>query len=270
MAKQANNYSDQQMNNFTYDDTLGAWQVTDVAGSTAAAAGGGNNAYYAKPSGTNADGTVAYTSATTITVTGMPYTFTQFDIESIAQIPTSGDVTSFTDKADFAVAAGVITVTGATFGATDEFVVVFTGPERAYDDSQNLQLTQILNQDYLRYTDVTLVVTANDLTASYAKQGSTIAMQGYNILQIFIDADVNDSLNVDIKLMSVHTLAGTQYDIMPLSVQSLWTTVVADFSAVYQFEVDGLPYVDIMAIAGTAGATAGDLTINIVKQYIGA
>ncbi len=141
---------------------------------------------------------------------------------------------------------------------------------RVVDDDINFLMTQDQSHIWTRYTSPTVVVTAEDLTASYLKQGATIDMRGYNILQIFVEADVNDSLNVDMKLMAVHTLAGTQFDIKPLSVQSLWTTVVADFADVYEFHVNGLPYVDIMVIAGTAGATAGDLTINISKQYIGA
>jgi len=49
--------------------------------------------------------------------------------------------------------------------------------------------------------------------------------------------------------------------------QALWTTGAADSKVYYEFDIGGIPVVQLQAIAGTAGATAGDLTIYITKKY---
>lgn len=102
---------------------------------SAPAAASGDTLWKAKASGINADATSAYASATSLTVTGLSWTFNKNDIESITQIPTSGDQTIFSDKADFAVSGTTITVTGATFAASDTFIVVLDGPRKAPFDS---------------------------------------------------------------------------------------------------------------------------------------
>lgn len=122
-----------------------------TVGDTASQAGGlsqasGSAVYYAKPSGTNADGTSAYASATTLTVTGLPFTFTQYDIESIEQIPTSGTSTLYSDKADFSVSGTTITVTGAAFAATDEFIVKLVDGNKAYDSANDSNRVEIINR----------------------------------------------------------------------------------------------------------------------------
>lgn len=84
--------------------------------------------YIGKPTGQNGDFVTAYTAATQITISSLPTGVSAFydnDIVSIQQIDTTGAVvnTYTRDDAVMAIAANVITVTGATFGATDTFVV---------------------------------------------------------------------------------------------------------------------------------------------------
>jgi hypothetical protein len=74
------------------------------------------------------DFVTAYGSATTITTSGLPSyhsTLLDDDIVIIVQIATAGSVTNIytRDDATITVAAGTITVTGATFVNTDAFVV---------------------------------------------------------------------------------------------------------------------------------------------------
>lgn len=99
----------------------------------------GSGDYLAKPSGTNADASVSYTSATTITVAGLSFTFTKHDIKWIKQIPLTGAVTYHTDPVKLSVSSGVITVTGATFAATDTFEVAFSGQVKGYDSGLDIQ-----------------------------------------------------------------------------------------------------------------------------------
>jgi len=78
--------------------------------------------------GQNGDFDVAYTAATQITVSNLPFYVASLyneDIVSITQIDINGTVlaTYTRDDAQMAIAANVITVTGASFGATDTFIV---------------------------------------------------------------------------------------------------------------------------------------------------
>ena len=76
--------------------------------------------YVGKASGTNADFTTVYTSATTLTFSGLPSdvsTFTAEDIVSITQIATDGSVTNTITRDDNAMTMSghVLTVVGAAF-----------------------------------------------------------------------------------------------------------------------------------------------------------
>ena len=173
-------------------------------------AGGGNNAYYAKPSGTNADGVSTYTAATQVTVTGLPFAFTKYDIESIRQSPLVGDDTVLSDKADFAVSSGVITVTGATFVATDKFVVTLTGPDKAYDQGQNLALMQMVNGPWNPKAPVPLLTAAQPLTTAFADIAGEISMGGDNLLSLFLTIDINDASNIEIRFLHKHESSGAE------------------------------------------------------------
>jgi len=84
--------------------------------------------YVGKASGTNADFTTAYLAGTTITLSGFPSdvdAFTADDIASVVQIATDGSVTAtYTrDDAAMSITANVLTVSSATFTASDTFVI---------------------------------------------------------------------------------------------------------------------------------------------------
>ena len=87
--------------------------------------------YIGKASGTNADFTTAYATATTLTCASLPTdvaSLTADDVASIVQIATNGSVTNTYSRDDITITASgtdptTLTVTGASFGATDTFVV---------------------------------------------------------------------------------------------------------------------------------------------------
>jgi len=119
-----------------------------------------------------------------------------------------------------------------------------------------------------QYTEVVSLVTAQDLTASYADFGVEIDMIGYTKLGIWVTSDVNDSLDVTLKILAKHTSAGAdEYEIDGVDTRTLWSTTVADFKKYYEVEIGAVPIIQLQAIAGTVGATAGDLTISITKIY---
>jgi len=100
-----------------------------------------------KASGTNADFTTAFASATTLTCSSLPSGTSSIeadDITSIYQIATDGSVTKvfFRDDSTFASSGtdpSTITVTGATFISSDTFVV-YTNIQRATESVARLDL----------------------------------------------------------------------------------------------------------------------------------
>lgn len=150
----------------------------------------------------------------------------------------------------------------------DKLQVEGTFNTSAYDPSTNSQMNSVLNQEYTQYTDAETLVTAQDLTDTQDDLGSVIDMRGYKTLGIFIDKDVNDSENVDLEVLGKHTSDGTYtYEIDGISTKSLWTTSASDGNSYYEFDVGAVPFIQLQAIAGTVGATAGDLTVTITKRY---
>ena len=82
------------------------------------------------------DFTTTYASATTITLGTAPYTHTYIaaDIVTVQQYDSTGacvNTYSITDTL-FSVTASVLTVTGATFAATDTFIVITNIPRSQY------------------------------------------------------------------------------------------------------------------------------------------
>ena len=102
--------------------------------------------YVGKASGTNGDFTTAYASGTTITASSLPSGVSALnddDIVSIVQINSSGEVQNTYSRDDVTITTSgtdptTITVTGATFGATDSFIV-YTNINRAVESATNLQ-----------------------------------------------------------------------------------------------------------------------------------
>lgn len=177
---------------------------TDSSGG-GSAAGGGLSTYYAKPSGTNADATSAYASATTLTITGLPYTFTKYDIVEIKQVPNAGGAgaqdTSFTDVADFSVSGTTITVSGATFAATDEFIVTFALPPKSVDEANDAKRQEIINRDTDKDTSDTLLALTNIAQSTTA--------YGY------LDVE-----NVDYWTLQCETSGATPTDVLTLTIEA--------------------------------------------------
>jgi len=166
------------------------------------------------------------------------------------------------------VSSDVITVAGAgtPFASGDVYEVGINAlPFEKDPSTQSIKVSQ-LNNLWNQYTDVETLVTAQDLTDAYADFGAEIDMRGYDTLGVYIISDVNSSEDVDLKVLAKHTSAGTdEYEIDGISVKSLWTTGASDAKTYYEFETNGIPFIQLQAIAGTVGATAGDLTLEIIK-----
>jgi len=101
-----------------------------------------------KASGTNADFTTAYSAATKFTCSGLPSGVTKIaadDIVSIMQIATSGEVTETYTRDDATMTCSgtdptTVTVTGASFVASDTFVVYTNIPQSRGDKMDLIEI----------------------------------------------------------------------------------------------------------------------------------
>lgn len=254
-----------------------AAHVVDIGsgGDGGSSSGGGLSTYYAKPSGTNADATSAYASGTTLTVTGLPYSFTKYDIVSIRQIPNAGGEgaqdTLFTDVADFSVSGTTITVANASFSATDEFIVAFALPPKSINEVNDSQDVSVINGQWTRTEDVvTLISSAQTMTTSWADVGTEISTKGYRYITFWLTVDINNSNDQRIRAIAKHTASGSEeYSLVIKTVSAsdvkieeeyLEFNVDADQLVAVTFELGNTtPYVQLQAQVGTLGATAADL-----------
>jgi len=228
------------------------------------------NSEYKSPS----DFSVAYTSSTTLTLSGLPFTISDSSqLVYIKKIPITGNAEIYVNGADgvtMTVSSNVLTISGLVtpFASGDVYEVGINAQNKAYDSSTNSDLVSSLKNVWNQYTDAETLVTAQDLTATQDNLGSVIDVTGYTKIGIFIDEDVNDSLDVDLYVLGKHTSDGTYtYEIDGISSTTLWTTGASDGNKYYEFDVGAVPYLQLQAIAGTVGIIPGDLTITIVKKY---
>ena len=240
--------------------------VNNILGSGAS----GASDYTAKSGGANADATSAYTSATTITITDLPFAFTKYDIKSIEQIPTSGDSTIFDKVTDFSVTGDVITVADATFAATDTFTVIISGQIKGYDSTLQSYLVNVQNPDYSRYTDKVSWVTNADIGATddtWIDQGAEISGNGYKSVVAWVVLTVNNSTGNQIKFLGKHTSAGSdEYELLD-TIKFEATLGDSDRKVIVPYNCTGIPYIQIQTKATVVGATEGTVTIDITKEY---
>ena len=241
-------------------DATGALKVTGGASAV--------SAEYTSPT----DFTATYTSSTTITLSGLPFTITDSSqVAFITVIPSTGSAATYVNGSSgvtLKVSSNVITLAGITdpFASGDVYQVGINAQTKSYDASTNSQMVSPLNNVWNQYTDAETLVTAQDLTDAYADFGAEIDMRGYTHLRVGIVLDVNNSENITMKLLGLNSSGGSdEFEIEGGTTQAIAHTADNKFS--YEFDVKGSPFVQIQAIAGTVGATAGDLTLTISKIW---
>ena len=143
-----------------------------------------------------------------------------------------------------------------------------SGAGASYDETLGADKVSLIHDLSDQYTDFEALVAAQDLTASYADFGAVIDMRGYTVIGVKVAYDVNDSLNVSLKVVGCDADGTNEFELSTIDVWALWTTVVADGTKYNIFDVGSIPYCKIKGIAGTVGATtAGDLTITTNKIW---
>jgi hypothetical protein len=228
-------------------------------------------ATYTSPS----DFTVTYTSSTTITISALSgFSVTDSSqIVYIKVIPLTGDSEIYVNGSSgvtLKIASNVITISGAgtPFTSGDVYEVGINAlPYEKDPSTQSIKVSPLVNV-WNQYTDSEVLVTAQDLTASYADFGAEIDMRGFTHLRVGIVLDVNDSENITLKLLGLDESGGSdEYEIEGGTTQAIDHTADNKFS--YEFDVKGNPFIQLQAVAGTVGSTAGDLTITISKIWKG-
>lgn len=241
-------------------DSTGALKVTGGASAV--------SAEYTSPT----DFTATYTSSSTITLSGLPFTVTDSSqVAFITVIPATGSAATYVNGSSgvtLTVSSNVVTLAGITdpFASGDVYQVGINAQTKAYDPSTNSQMTSPLKNVWNQYTDAETLVTAQDLTDAYADFGAEIDMRGYTHLRVGIVLDVNNSEGITMKLLGLNSSGGSdEFEIEGGTTKAIAHTADNKFS--YEFDVKGSPFVQIQAIAGTVGATAGDLTLTISKIW---
>jgi hypothetical protein len=245
----------------------GELKVTGGAGASSV------NAEYISP----ADFSATYTSASTITLSGLPITVSNSaQVAYIKQVKADNTSRTYVNGANeitIAFAANVLTVyeKGAvitSLASGDVYEVGINGQVKSYDPTIQAQKNSITNPEWERYTDPEVLVTAQDLTATEDDLGAVIDVRGYNRLGLFIVKDVNDSEDVDLSFYGLTESDGAvEFDIDGLSSKELWTTGASDGSIYYEIDVGTIPFIQLRAVAGTVGTTAGNLTVDINKKW---
>jgi hypothetical protein len=221
------------------------------------------------------DFTAAYTSSSTITLTGYPIALVSGEqIIKITQFKADNTYAEWVNgincKLDFS--AGVITIYGAgtPFVAADKYMVGLLLQDKAYDASLDIQKTVDQSPVWNKYTDPVNLVTEQNLTATNDVIGANIDVRGYKTLTLFIAADANDSEDVTLSVYSLKASGGSVYtpsESGAVASIALWVGAGSDSLKSYRLDVEGYSYVQLKVIAGTVGGTAGDLTIDIAKEY---
>ena len=148
-------------------------EVIDPATGSSSAVGGGSSTY------SNAQGDFIATitdSTTDITIAGLSFTLEEKHVVSgsIKKITSAGVVTAV-DTGNISVAAGVITLSEADdFVTGDNVIVSITGPDKAYDQAIDAQLSTVLNPEYGHYTSVEQLISESDLGITGSADGGDI------------------------------------------------------------------------------------------------
>ena len=221
------------------------------------------------------DFSAAYTSSTTITLSGTPYSVVSANLLYIKVTNSSGETTYYVNGSNgvsMTISSNVITISGAgtPFASGDVYEVGLSGQNKAYDSSTNSQMNSVLNPEYSHYTSPEQLVTASDIGASdgvYVDQGAEINMEGYDTLGMFVKFTANSSTTNTIKVLAKHESGGAEEFVLETSSDYIKTLGDSNINIYYEFNTNGtIPYLQIQSAAGTVGATPGTLEINIVKK----
>lgn len=115
----------------------------------------------------------------------------------------------------------------------------------------------------------TLKDTAQNFTASWVDYGGEIGTDGHTHLSVWLNIDINDTVNARVRLLVKHTKDGAEYT-LPINTTTESVVTIkpeycefsddADQKMAISFHLDFvIPFVQIQIQAGTVGGTAGQI-----------
>ncbi len=115
----------------------------------------------------------------------------------------------------------------------------------------------------------TLKGTAQNFTASWVDYGPELGTDGFDNLSIWLNIDINDTIDARIRVLAQHTLGGDGYvhpiekttpSVINVEDEYFEFTTDEDKKRVLKIALDDVvPYAQIQIQAGTVGATAGQV-----------
>lgn len=136
-----------------------------------------------------------------------------------------------------------------------------------------------VNPDRLAYDSAptSLISAAQDFTGSWADLGSEIAVEGYNVLGVYLVLDANDSLDMRLRVLAKHTSSGTdEYSFIEgtgtaneFDVGYYEFATNADQKVFIPIPIDNcVPYVQLQIQTGTVGSTAGQVdSAHVIRGW---
>ena len=101
-----------------------------------------------------------------------------------------------------------------------------------------------------------LISSAQTLTGSWVNLGNELSVKGSRLIGLWSLLTVNDSLNVQARILIRHTSGGDDYVLPTKSMMP-----AQDTDEMVTWELDALiPFVQFQVKAGTVGGTAGQVT----------
>jgi len=242
-------------------------QPIDEQGNIIKGGGASLSAEYISPF----DFTVTYTSASTVTITGLPYTLsTGANIVYIRVRNSSTNVTNTYVNGSsgyaFSHSSGVVTaylngVAASIFTSGDMYEMGLNGQEKSYDST--LDIIKVVNQspDRLAYVQDSLYDSTNLAAAdNYFPSSTGLSMDGYRDLSLtgkFIDADGTVTLTVEALNDEDATSGDWQqiygYDAKNNIVANSWT--ITNGTLNFAIDFDNLNYSTVRFKVVNSGAT---------------
>lgn len=122
-----------------------------------------------------------------------------------------------------------------------------------------------------------LISAAQNLTGAWADLGSEVKTSGFQHLGLWLNVDINDSSDVRVRVLAKHTEAHADEFSLPIKTVGASSVAIedeyfeltddADQKILIGVDLDGIvPVIQIQVMAGTLGATAGQIDGALVTM----
>lgn len=128
----------------------------------------------------------------------------------------------------------------------------------------------MINTDGQSVAPTELIASAQNFTAAWADLGDEILTWKYRYLALFLQVDINNTLNARVRILGKTAFAGTLEYTFAISTigaadikvedEYVEFNVDADQNMLIMFKLNGvIPVTQVQIMAGTAGATPGQI-----------